>query len=752
MCKKKKKTKGYKWTFSSVGGAVRVVITSGKDLLHLGELDRKLWTVLSCPVQGLEFDPVTLSLMDTDNDGKIRMDEVVAATSWLTRVVSDPDMILKGESSFPLSAFNTSDPDGASLEKSARQILSNLKLEKDEISVADTSDKVKIFAETALNGDGIITPASTEDAALKDIVEKIVATIGSATDRSGVPGVNADHIEAFYAAAADYAAWQDAAATDHDAVFPYGDGTAAALDAVNALKAKIADYFMRCKLIGFDASLAPTLDISPEKLVDVSGSDLSAEGEKIGACPLARPSESALLPLKGGINPAWSGAFATLKSLVLDKAFPDADSITEEQWNGVVAGFAPYTAWLDAKKGAQVESLGLETVQAILKDDRKADLLALVEADKALEAEALAIEAVDKFTHLYRDLFKFINNYVVFKDFYTKATSLDSIFQAGRLYIDQRSTDLCVRIADMGKVGDLAGFSGMYILVCACSSKVKAQTMNIAAVLTAGDVRDLRPGKNAVFYDRDGVDWDAVVTRIIENPISVRQAFWDPYRKVGRWISDKVNKSASDKNDKALAGMTATADASAAGGGVQAVKSSFDIAKFAGIFAAIGMALGFIGSALASLLKGAFALGFWKVLLVILALMLVISGPAMFIAWRKLRRRDLGPLLNANGWAINAKSLVSVKFGSKLTSLAKYPKLTAVDKKARRRARIRRCLLILLLLLLSAGAFLFFTDRLACIGLPFHKEKEPVAEEVVETPVPDGEEATAELPAEAPAE
>ena len=67
--KRNKKQKGYPWKFSSVGGSVRVTITSGEDIAHLGELDRKLWTVLSCPTKGLEFDQKTLAHIDSDGHG-----------------------------------------------------------------------------------------------------------------------------------------------------------------------------------------------------------------------------------------------------------------------------------------------------------------------------------------------------------------------------------------------------------------------------------------------------------------------------------------------------------------------------------------------------------------------------------------------------------------------------------------------------------------------------------------------------------
>ena len=79
---------------------------------------------------------------------------------------------------------------------------------------------MKIFADTKFNGDGIITPASTDDEKLKELIENIVKLIGSATDRSGVEGVTADHIEAFYAACADYAAWRKAAADGASEIFP----------------------------------------------------------------------------------------------------------------------------------------------------------------------------------------------------------------------------------------------------------------------------------------------------------------------------------------------------------------------------------------------------------------------------------------------------------------------------------------------------------------------------------------------------
>lgn len=738
--KKKKNPDAYPWQFASVGGAVRIQIRNGEDIRHLGELDRKLWTVLSCPVGGLEFDPASLKHIDADGDGNIRVDEVISAAQWLTRVIKDADTLLKGEDTIPFDNFNTEDPDGARLLSSAKQILSNLKLEKDSISLAETSDNVKIFAETLFNGDGIITPASAgKEEALAKLITDIATCVGSATDRSGVEGVTTDHVEAFYTACADYSAWKAAGTPE---VFPFGDKTADALASVEALKEKVADYFMRCKLIGFDAATSEAVDVSVEKIAAIEG-NLADASSKIADQPLAKPGKEGLLPLKEGLNPAWKAAVAAMAALCLPEK---KASINEEEWNALVAKFAPYTAWMEAKKGAEVEPLGLEAVEAILKEDRKAALLELLEKDKAEEANALSIEEVDKLVRLYKDFYRFLNNYVVLKDFYDP--DFKAIFQAGRLYIDQRSTDLCVKVD--GPAPEISSLSGMYILYCACSSEKLGKSFNIAAVLTAGDVDGLREGKNAVFYDREGNDYTAKVTSIVENPLSLRQAFWAPYKKAARWISDKVDRNAAAKNEKSMGSLTSAADNATDGKGADAaaaVKPSFDVGKVAGITIAVAAVSGVL-LGLVAVLK---SLTWWQWLIIIAVIMLIISLPSVFIAWRKLRHRDLGPVLNANGWAMNAASLVSVKFGKTLTSLAEYPKLTEVDPEARRKAR-RRCfwwsffgVVVVTCLVLWLLNVLLPLGECFRSPLPKYRPEEPVVEvavpieEVPAIPVTDAE-------------
>jgi hypothetical protein len=140
---------------------------------------------------------------------------------------------------------------------------------------------------------------------------------------------------------------------------------------------------------------------------------------------------------------------------------------------------------------------------------------------------------------------------------------------------------------------------------------------------------------------------------------------------LGEWVSGLITKSAAEKEKKSFADMTAKLQTPPAAGQA-AQPAPFDVAKFAGIFAAVGLAIGSIGTFLTSLLSEVKDMHAWA-LLIVPAILIVVSGPSMILAWMKLRKRNLAPLLNANGWAINADAIVSVLFGNTLTDQAQFP-------------------------------------------------------------------------------
>lgn len=676
------------WSFSTVGGVKRVNLESGADLLALEHLDQKLWTALSCPVSGLEIDSKTLALIDADGDGHIRVPEILAAVKWLTGLLKNADDILKQGKALPLSAINAETEAGKAILESAKIILQNLgKADDTEICVEDTLDFVRIFAGTQFNGDGIITEDSTADAALISLIKDIMACVGSKADRGGKEGVDAELLNTFFAACGSYDSWVKISEGNASEVLPLGEHTASGFARWQALQAKIDDYFLRCKLAAFDPQTADTLNQLSARVESIAAKDLTDCKEEISTYPLAKIEGGKSLPLQGGLNPMWEADIFAFRQEVIEVLFPGSLELTEANWNLISARFAAYANWLEMKSGKEVEVLGIERVRDILGSDHHELLQALVEKDLELADEAGQIILVDQLVRYYRDLFQLLKNFVTFYDFYTPGNK--AIFQAGTLYIDQRSCTLCIKVNDMGRHDSMVAISGMFLIYCKCVSKATQQEMTIAAALTNGDIDNLIVGRNAIFYDRNGLDWDAVVIKIVDNPISIRQAFWTPYRKISKFINTQVNKFASAQDDKVQAHATsniekkageADAHANNAVNSKQIVQvqtaepeKPFDIGKFVGIFAAISLALGALGAALGSLVAGILGLTWWKIPLALFGILLLISGPSMLIAYLKLRKRNLAPILDANGWAINARATVNISFGNLLTQTAALP-------------------------------------------------------------------------------
>ena len=535
-----------------MGGVTRVRIKSAEDVRHLGELDKKMWTVLSCPVNGLEISSDSLRLMDQDGDGQLRLKEVVATADWLCATLRDPQ-----------SLFEQSD-------------VINIKNIADE-GIRVISDK--------LQKDGKV--------ALADVQAAIDAIAIETPEMPAAP-FEADVIAAYKAKSPEYAA-----------------------------------YF---------------------------------EQEKLQKLGLASIPEDAPKP-----------------GMTEKKFIEMGDQISK--WE------------------SEVESIKSK-----------------VESEMA--AAKAEFEPLRKLLLLHRDFYRLLRNFVTLEDFYDNDEKTVASFLAGTLILDQRACKLCIRVNDLAKHDSQAPLSGMYLLYCNCENKKTGKKLQIVAAMTQGEIKNLSVGKNGIFYDNDGLDYDATVFKIIENPISLRQAFWNPYRKMAKWVEDKINKSAAEKDAKTFDDMTAKV-ATAADPNAEK-KSAFDIAKFAGIFAAIGMALGMIGTALASVAQGWISLTWWQQIIVFVCILLIISGPSMIMAWMKLRRRNLAPVLNANGWAINADSIISVPFGLKLTEQVRFP---FTKNPAKKNPTGKIFLVILLLIILGLGGF----------GIYKYITKEEVtAEEVME--------------------
>jgi hypothetical protein len=658
----------HNWKFFRAGGFNQVVIGSGADLLNLDQLDQKLWVALACPTTGVEFDQTTLALIDTDKDGRVRAPELIAAAKWAGGLLKNPDDLLMGSPTLKPAAINDTTPDGKLIASFARQVLG--KSDTDEVTFDEAAAAAATFAAKPFNGDGIVPAESASDEATKAVIADITNCLGADTDVSGKPGVSQARADQFFTAAAAYSDWWKKAEGD-TTVLPLGVNTETAAGAVKAVKAKVEDYFARGRLAAFDPRAVGALNRDEKEYAALGAKDLTNNHADIASLPLAQVGATTPLPLTQGINPAWAGAIAALQTHAITPLLGAKIVLTEADWNALTGKLAAFDAWNASKTGGLVEKIGLARAREILASKAKETLTALIARDKAEEGNAVAVIGLHRLVHYHRDLASLSRNFVNFADFYGRKDK--AIFQAGTLYLDQRSCDLCLIVDDAAKHATMAAMAGTYLAYCDCARKGSGEKLSIVAAFTGGDSDNLMVGRNGIFYDRKGLDWDATITKIVDNPISIRQGFWSPYKKLVRMIEERAAKQAAAADANSNAQLTAAANAPIApatpGAPVAPAKPAFDPS----VIALISLALGSLAAAGASILVFLGKFEAWQIPLIIIGIMLVISAPSMAIAWLKLRKRNLGPILDANGWAVNAKAKMNVPFGGALTGVATLP-------------------------------------------------------------------------------
>jgi hypothetical protein len=655
----------YKWKFFKSARCVQVKLDSGADVAAVGELDEKLWTVLSASTDALRFDADTLRLLDSDGDGRIRVPEVRVAVAWLKKRFRNLDFLLARKDEISLADLDDSTDEGKALLASFKNILARAgRADGTSIALADVTDTTKIFNGQALNGDGVVTVNSTSNAAVSAAIAAIASTEGAVPDRSGMDGVDQTKVDAFFADAAAYLAWRDG----EKAVSSLGDGTAAAYAAFAAVEAKIDEYFT-----------------PPEDL------------------PLVAADPTPVLPLVSGVNPLWQARFRAFASEAAAPALgvDEVEAVTRDEWAVVKAKLAPYGAWLAAKAGEAVAGVGAEKLVELTKDGRmQAEISAIIGKDLDLADEYARLVDCERALRYAAHLMDWLENYVNQACLYD--ASRDSVFRTGTLVIDGRACSLCFHVANEAAHAALAERSKCCLLYVKLSRKACGEAREVCAVVTAGSTASLYVGRNGIFYDCAGNDWDAVVSKVVEAQVSLREAFWAPWAKIAGTVSEQCKKLLASKQNAAVTKVGDAASAVVAPPAAAPAPAP-NGAALASSVAAIGIGVGFVGAACGGLLSILTSTPAWQTLLGVLAIILLVSLPSVILAWFKLRARDLGAILNAGGWAVNRPLTFSLGLARTFTRPAAMPLGAAVARDPYASHGWLKCVLAALLVVAAAA-------------------------------------------------
>jgi hypothetical protein len=546
---------------------------------------------------------------------------------------------------------------------------------------------------------------------------------------TGEPGITAEGLEAFLKAADAHLEWAAAGdvpegqqATD---VMPLGEDTPAAYDAFVTARDKVDEYFARCRIAWLDPAVVthtPEVTAEPAELADAAAIDTV-----LCAAPIAKVSADGAMPLGGEVNPLYRQAVDLFRELVVGPLVGAGDSLSETQWDEINAAFAAHEAWLESKRGAEVEKLGRQLLHEYL-DDRYADAVRRLLAEDREVAERLAeVGKLKKLLLYQKHLLALANNFVSFPDLYDPDRR--ALFEMGSLVMDGRWFDLAVRVPDVQEHAELAKASSIFVMYLELTGDEGAEPVTVAVPAVAGAIGGLRVGKRGVFHRTDGRECDARVVRIIENPISFREALLAPVTRLGAFIAGKI-ESISGTAQKELEGKVGTAAQTVAGATHQPAVAATPAVGAAPVPSAgpsrgnlllgASVSVAALSSAFAFAAKQLSALSGWQLLGAAVALVLLIFLPSAVMAGLKLRRRDLSAILEGCGWAINARMRLTYRQRRQFTCRRPYPREATGTPRPAWYAAV-------LWLVLAAAAVFGVVKLYGALGLPCGADEAPAA-------------------------
>ena len=652
------------------GGSHQLRIQDAQDLEKIQVLSDAHWAATSIPINSLNCDYAFASYVDTDQNGRIRTDELKAAQAWLFRFLANRSRLSEGTDILNLSDIDISHPEGQKLRAAAKLILANLNLpDAQEISLAQVRDVQSIMASSANNGDGIIPPQAAVEPDLAQFITSVMETVGPALDASGKPGINEEQLKIFFDEAKGFLAWKAkgeiSKGDDTTEVMPWGTETPQAYELVVSLEEKIEQYFTQCAMVRFDERSAHQMQLRQKELEEIDFANKPMMEERLKNAPLTLPNPKGVLDFEAILNPLYLERLLELREKVLKRALRGSakqllmgsiKQLTEKQWDKVKSIFAQYRVWLESKQGAKVEKLGQDKLSIYLNGTYRQRTSELIAKDLAVADDLNQLHNLEKLVLYQRWLLELANNFVSFANLYTPQRR--SLFEMGTLVIDGREMTFTMKVQDRLAHKKIAEDSCMYLLYLEVTGRQdKDIKFEIVAAVTSGDAGGLRIGKRGIFFTIDGREWDAQVVDIVENPISIWESVKAPFKQFTGFIKKQVDKFSKSSQTKLEASVAAP---SASG-------MTRDLLLGGGIaIAALGSAFAYITKAL-SQVKAVHVLGMFVGLAAFILL------PGIIMGFAKIRKRDMSVLLEASAWAVNMHMRLNATLGRLFTHIPRLP-------------------------------------------------------------------------------
>jgi hypothetical protein len=648
--------------FRKYGGSIQMLLRRFEDLEKAIEAPEALWVALACPTTGLACDQRFLDLLDTDGNGRIRAEELKAAVRWTRAMLEDTRGCDEGSSSLELRWLSE---EAAALKQSAELVKEALDLPGEKISLEDVRNSEKELRARGRNGDGIVAPEHMPREELAALARRILEVLPGATNRAGKTGVDAATLEAFRAGKARGIARMDAKAE----VFAWGDETLARADQLVALAPRLDEYFLQGRLVAAQPEASPLLKLPGERFPGVLG-DREALDRAASALPIAPPNPRGELRWSELLRGPSHEALEALRRDVVAPLLGDEPALQEAAYRGLLARAERAIAWRKEAEEDRVVALGDELRS--VRDELIEELAAACASDLALRPRLDAVENLEKLLLFQRWLLAFANNFIAVPDLYSLKRR--ALFEQGRLILAGRLFTLAIHVPDRAAHAALASSNTLCLAYLKLERPGLAAPLEVVVPVTSGTSEGITVGKRGIFYDREEKEYDATITQVISNPVSLWEAMTAPFARIGKFISSKV-QSFGESGDKAMEAKLAAAPAPPPAGAPAPAAS-----PLGGTIAAGGLAFAAVGSAIAFILNQLRSLTLLDLLRATLAIVLIVMIPAGILGWWKLRQRNLAVLLEGSGWALNDRLLLTRPLGRLFTRRPPRPANSSVDR------------------------------------------------------------------------
>ena len=654
--------------FRRIGGSSQLVIESAGDFRNAYELDPAHWTLTSIPAKNLLCPADFLALIPQDASGRIHVKDVRQLLKWILSTVSDLSDFITAAPALRLAALNAEDADGSLALKTAKLALERIGSASSTVITLDQINEFKKLVSNALqNGDGIIPPGPVEDATTADCIKFAMAAAGSQKDISGADGVGAAELDAFESMLKGFLAWTDEGIAREKELFPYASATAGLWGAYLSVAADVDDYFESCHALVY----AGTPDAGsrvPKNTFDPN--DSSSVEDFFKKAPLAPADPACILHMNERVNPNRAAALDAFFKAFRGSIPGDAAAISEAEWTSFKSAIAPYGDWTGRKNTDKLDGLDLARLREIAASTAFADIRAMIAEDAVVSNNVTCCDLVRKVIICQTNLREFLNNFINMEALFSPEKR--SFILAGKLVMNGYNFHMCMIVHDVAAHKKIAATSNvcvMYINVTTGTAPA-VKSMTLAVAVTAGTMRRLFVGKSGVFYTPDGLIWDAVITDLIQQPVSLKEAILMPFYRIGDIIQNQAEKHFAAKTNAFEADVTKGVDAKLAGGDQPKKEGGLSMPM---LIMGGGVGIAALGSSFAFMAKSLQGVSIWRILAVLLGIFIIICAPFVILSLLKLFRRSLTRFLEANGCALNREMRLTLALGRIFTYIPRIP-------------------------------------------------------------------------------